>query len=144
MPYEAAKKRAEPYTKSVEELAEMRRDTVELVKQAAGENRKVYVLVNNRSEGNAPLTIRALLMRCKSRRRERYMFPSWLDPIGWLFAPMRPSGLVPLVLPFVLAGLGISVYVAYHQPATPWSHSESEERAISLITHNANRNLCNF
>ncbi|MFO0699499.1 MAG: DUF72 domain-containing protein [Nitrospira sp.] len=60
MSYEAAKKRAEPYTKIVEELPEMRRDTVELVKKAVGENRRAYVLVNNRSEGNAPLTIQAL------------------------------------------------------------------------------------
>jgi len=59
MSYEAAKKRAEPYTKIVEEIPEMRRDTVELVKKAVGENRKAYVLVN-RSEGNAPLTIQAL------------------------------------------------------------------------------------
>lgn len=55
--YEAAKKRAEPYTKIVEELPEMRRDTVELVKKAVTENRRTYVLVNNRSEGNAPLTV---------------------------------------------------------------------------------------
>ena len=60
MSYENAKKRAEPYTKIVEELPEMRRDTVELVKRAVGEKRKAYVLVNNRSEGNAPLTIQAL------------------------------------------------------------------------------------
>ena len=60
MPYEAAKKRAEPYTKIVEELPDMRRDTAELVKKAVGEKRKAYVLVNNRSEGNAPLTIQAL------------------------------------------------------------------------------------
>lgn len=40
---------------------------------------------------------------------------------------MRPSGLVPLLLPFVLAGLGISMYVAYHQPATTSSHSGSGE-----------------
>jgi len=44
----------------VEELPEMRRDTVELVNKAVGEKRKAYVLVNNRSEGNAPLTIQAL------------------------------------------------------------------------------------
>jgi uncharacterized protein YecE (DUF72 family) len=61
MSYEAAKKRAEPYTKIVEELPEMRRDTVDLVKKAVEENRKAYVLVNNRSEGNAPLTIQALM-----------------------------------------------------------------------------------
>jgi hypothetical protein len=40
MSYEAAKKRAEPYTKIVEELPEMRRDTVELVKKAVGEKRQ--------------------------------------------------------------------------------------------------------
>ena len=60
MSYEAAKKRAEPYTKLVAELPEMRRDTVELVRKALAENRRAYVLVNNRSEGNAPLTIQAL------------------------------------------------------------------------------------
>jgi uncharacterized protein YecE (DUF72 family) len=60
MSYEAAKKRAEPYAKIVEVLLDMRQDTVELVKKAVGEKRKAYVLVNNRSEGNAPLTIQAL------------------------------------------------------------------------------------
>ncbi|MEO7859906.1 MAG: DUF72 domain-containing protein [Nitrospirales bacterium] len=58
--YEAAKRRAEPYSKIVSELPEMRRDTVELVGKAVGENRRAYVLVNNRSEGNAPLTVQAL------------------------------------------------------------------------------------
>ena len=47
-------------TKIVEELPEMRRGTVELVRQVVGEKRKAYILVNNRSEGNAPLTIQAL------------------------------------------------------------------------------------
>lgn len=47
-------------TKIVGELPEMRQDTVELVKKAMGEKRQAYVLVNNRSEGNAPLTIQAL------------------------------------------------------------------------------------
>ena len=60
MTYEAAKKRAEPYTKIVEALPEMRQDTVELVNKAVAEKRQAYVLVNNRSEGNAPLTIQAL------------------------------------------------------------------------------------
>jgi len=58
--YEAAKKRAEPYTKIVGELPEMRRDTVDLVKKAVEEGRRAYVLVNNRSEGNAPLTVQGL------------------------------------------------------------------------------------
>jgi uncharacterized protein YecE (DUF72 family) len=59
--YEVAKKWAEPYTKIVAELPEMRRDTVGLVKKAVAENRRAYVLVNNRAEGNAPLTVQALV-----------------------------------------------------------------------------------
>ena len=60
MSYEIAKQRAAPYNKIVGELPEMRRDSVTLVKKAVTEGHKVYVLVNNRSEGNAPLTIQAL------------------------------------------------------------------------------------
>ena len=60
MPYEVAKRRAAPYDKIVEALPQMRKETVNLIKQAVGENRHTYVLVNNRSEGNAPLTIQAL------------------------------------------------------------------------------------
>jgi uncharacterized protein YecE (DUF72 family) len=58
--YEAAKKRAEPYTKIVEELPQMRREAVKLTRQAVSEGRRAYVLVNNRAEGNAPLTVEAL------------------------------------------------------------------------------------
>ena len=61
--YAAAKKRAEPYNKIVGELSEMRRETVSLVKQAVTERRAAYVLVNNRAEGNAPLTVQALVDR---------------------------------------------------------------------------------
>jgi uncharacterized protein YecE (DUF72 family) len=60
MSYAAAKKRAEPYTKIVEELPDMRRQTVGLVNHAVGEGRRVYVLVNNRAEENAPLTVQYL------------------------------------------------------------------------------------
>ena len=60
MSYEAAKKRAEPYTKIMEELPQMRRETVHLVRQVVSEGRRAYVLVNNRVEGNAPLTIQVL------------------------------------------------------------------------------------
>jgi hypothetical protein len=66
MAYEAAKKRAEPYTKIVGELPEMRRETVNLVNQAIGEKRQAYVLVNNRLEGNAPLTVQALVERLQT------------------------------------------------------------------------------
>ena len=60
MSYEASKKRAQPYTKIIEELPEMRRDTVEFVRKAAAEGRQAFVLVNNRSEGNAPLPVQAV------------------------------------------------------------------------------------
>ncbi len=58
--YEQAVRLAEPYDKIVAELPAMRKDTVALVRQAASEHRHAYVLVNNRSEGNAPLTVKAL------------------------------------------------------------------------------------
>lgn len=57
MTYEAAKKRAEPYTTIVGELPNM----VELIQKAAGEHRRAYVLGNNRGERNAPLTVQALV-----------------------------------------------------------------------------------
>jgi uncharacterized protein YecE (DUF72 family) len=60
MSYEAAKKRAEPYTKIVEKLPQMRRETVQLARQAVSQGRHAYVLVNNRAEGNAPLTVEGL------------------------------------------------------------------------------------
>jgi uncharacterized protein YecE (DUF72 family) len=48
------------YPKIVEALPQMRRETVQLVRQAVSEGRRAYVLVNNRAEGNAPLTVQAL------------------------------------------------------------------------------------
>ena len=68
MTYEAAKKRAEPYDKNVRELPEMRKDTVSLIQEATAENRSTYILVNNRAEGNAPLTIQALIDRLQTER----------------------------------------------------------------------------
>jgi hypothetical protein len=38
----------------------MRREAVQLVRQAIGAGRRAYVLANNRAEGNAPLTVEAL------------------------------------------------------------------------------------
>lgn len=61
MSYEAAKKRAEPYNKIVGELPEMRRDTIAIVQQSIQQAKPAYVLVNNRSEGNAPTTIQGLV-----------------------------------------------------------------------------------
>ena len=59
--YAAAKNRAEPYTKIVEEFPQMRREAVQLVRQAVGAGRRAYVLVNNRSEDNVPLTAQGLV-----------------------------------------------------------------------------------
>jgi hypothetical protein len=63
--YEEAVRRYRPYRAIVQSLPEMRRDTVRLVNQAVSEQRAAYVLVNNRSEGSAPLTIQALFKMMK-------------------------------------------------------------------------------
>ena len=58
-PVKPQEKRAEPYTEIVEKLPQMRRETVQHVRQAVCEGCRAYVLVNNRAEGNAPLTVQA-------------------------------------------------------------------------------------
>jgi len=58
MSYEAAKKQAGRTPRSWESYE--RRETVQLVRQAVGEGRHAYVLVNNRSKGNSPLLVQAL------------------------------------------------------------------------------------
>ena len=68
MTYEAAKKRAVPYDKIVGELPEMREHTVAAGrKKRSGKKVRAYVLVvyryQNSSEGNAPLTVQALVDR---------------------------------------------------------------------------------
>ena len=66
MSYAAAKKRAAPYTKIVEELPQMRREAVQLVREAVGMGRRAYVLVNKWAEGNAPLTVQGLVGMLRS------------------------------------------------------------------------------
>ena len=61
MSYAEAKQRAAPYTKIVAELTEMRKDAVSLIQQSITQVKPAYVLVNNRSEGNAPKTIQGLV-----------------------------------------------------------------------------------
>jgi uncharacterized protein YecE (DUF72 family) len=58
--YHEAVKAYEPYDKLVRPLPEMREAAVGLVRQAVDERRRAYVLVNNRSEGHAPGTVKAL------------------------------------------------------------------------------------
>ncbi len=58
--YHDAVKAYEPYDKLVRPLPDMRAAAVRLVRQAVEEQRRSYVLVNNRSEGHAPGTVKAL------------------------------------------------------------------------------------
>ncbi len=58
--YEAQREAFKPFNRIVEADLRMRRDVVSLVKDAAGRQIPLCVLVNNKAEGSAPLTIRAL------------------------------------------------------------------------------------
>ena len=58
--YHEAVKAYEPYDKLVRPLPDMRASSVRLVRQAIEERRRAYVLVNNRSEGHAPGTVKAI------------------------------------------------------------------------------------
>jgi hypothetical protein len=58
--YHDAVKAYEPYNKLVQPLPDMRDQTVRIVKAAITQGRRAYVLTNNRSEGNAPGTTKAL------------------------------------------------------------------------------------
>lgn len=59
--YEQAVQMAEPYNRIVKSLPEMRKDTLRLMREAVARERRAYVLVNNRAEGCAPLTVQALV-----------------------------------------------------------------------------------
>ena len=49
-------------------LPEMRKETVSLIRQAEAVQIRSHVLVNNRSEGSAPLTVQALVDQLESKR----------------------------------------------------------------------------
>ena len=68
---------AEPDTKIVDELPQMRREAVQLVRQTVSEGRRTYVLVYNRGEGNAPLEVQGLVEMLEKLRR-RYRLPRWV------------------------------------------------------------------
>ncbi len=59
--YEDAVKAAEPYNRLINPLPTMRAQTLDLIRQAVAEQRRAYVLVNNRAEGCAPLTVQAFV-----------------------------------------------------------------------------------
>jgi len=58
--YEKAVERYKPYDRIVAAQPRMRRDTITLIQQALAAGTSPYVLVNNRAEGCAPLTVQAL------------------------------------------------------------------------------------
>jgi uncharacterized protein YecE (DUF72 family) len=61
--YEARREEFRPFNRIVEPDERLRRDVTRLITDAAGRRQPVYVLVNNKAEGSAPLTIRALAER---------------------------------------------------------------------------------
>lgn len=63
----AAKQRAQTYDKIGGELPEMQRDTATPIRRATTDGRSGYVLVSNRAEGNAPLTVQALVDRLRQQ-----------------------------------------------------------------------------
>lgn len=58
--YEARRDAFRPFNRVVEPDDRLRRDVTRLITDASGRQQPVYVLVNNKAEGSAPLTIRAL------------------------------------------------------------------------------------
>jgi uncharacterized protein YecE (DUF72 family) len=68
MKYHDAVKAYEPYNKLVKPLPDMRQETLMLIDQAVTQEIRAHVLVNNRSEGSAPLTIQALVEQLKIER----------------------------------------------------------------------------
>jgi len=61
--YENQKQVFAPFDKLVEPDDDMRRDVIEIVHRASAAGRRAYLLVNNKAEGSAPLTIEALAER---------------------------------------------------------------------------------
>jgi len=58
--YEERRDEFRPFDRIVDANPEMRRQVVEIVREAVGLGREVFVLVNNKAEGCSPRTIRAL------------------------------------------------------------------------------------
>lgn len=60
VPYERAVERFRPYDRVLAPREDMRADLVRLIRHIAAQGADGFILVNNRAEGCAPLTIRAL------------------------------------------------------------------------------------
>jgi hypothetical protein len=60
-PFEIAVQKFSPYTQTVEENPEARTALKDLVERAQRKREPAYLFVNNRLEGNSPLTIQAVV-----------------------------------------------------------------------------------
>ena len=69
--YAEAVERFQPYERIQEENPELRDGLVQSVERAVAEGRKLFAYVNNRAEGNAPLTIDAVLEKLEPARKRR-------------------------------------------------------------------------
>jgi uncharacterized protein YecE (DUF72 family) len=69
--YAEAVAKFQPYQRIQEENPELRAGLVESVERAVAEGRKLFAYVNNRAEGNAPLTIDAVLEKLEPSRGRR-------------------------------------------------------------------------
>jgi uncharacterized protein YecE (DUF72 family) len=66
--HDDAVRRYKPYNQLKMPLPQMREETVTLAEQAVSNRRRVYALVNNRSEGSAPRTVQAIVDMLAGRR----------------------------------------------------------------------------
>lgn len=64
--YQEAVDKFQPYDHIQEEVSEVRLSAARLVSRALAQNKKTYILVNNRLEGCAPKTIEAILAALKT------------------------------------------------------------------------------
>jgi hypothetical protein len=64
-----AVRRYAPYDRLVAPQPRMRSDTLALIRQAIEEQTAIFVLANNRAEGNAPSTIQAIAGELEARTR---------------------------------------------------------------------------
>jgi uncharacterized protein YecE (DUF72 family) len=61
--YEERRQEMAPFNRVVQPDERMRREVTTILRSAVREKRRTYLLVNNKAEGSAPLTIQALAER---------------------------------------------------------------------------------
>lgn len=86
MAYEKAYRQAFPYDRLIEGMTDPRmiEEAVAISREALGQDRDVFLIVNNRAGGNAPLIARALA--------ERFLAETRVKAGGGEKADARPTG----------------------------------------------------